>query len=51
MQERAELLAGFLTVLPDPAGGTVVTLDIPLPQPESPEGEAFIPEEAASPQA
>jgi signal transduction histidine kinase len=51
MQERAELLAGFLTVERDPAGGTVVSLDIPLPQPDNPEGEKYIPEEAARPQA
>jgi signal transduction histidine kinase len=51
MQERAELLAGVLTVRRDPAGGTVVTLSIPLPIPDNPEGEEFVPEEAASPQA
>jgi signal transduction histidine kinase len=50
MQERAELLSGVLTVGRNSAGGTVVTLNIPLPQPDNPEGEEFVPEEAASPQ-
>jgi len=50
MQERAEMLFGQLTVKRDPAGGTVVTLNIPLPQPDSPEGEELAPQETASQQ-
>jgi signal transduction histidine kinase len=36
MKERAELMRGHLEVGRDPAGGTAVTLKIPLPQDEGP---------------
>ena len=51
MQERAELLGGTLKVRPAPDGGTIVTLTIPLSQPDSSGDTELTPQEAASPHA
>ena len=49
MQERAELMGGTLKVRPQTDGGTMVTLTIPLSQPDSSGDTELTPQEAASP--